>query len=260
MASCRTGKKATRIKHTVDSLAAISSVSPEAAVISPEKQQLIQTYSPLWTHTIPFSTFSGKARCHYEQGQNKQDFTANIRIKKDEVIWVSVNALGGIVQVARMMITPDSFRLVNYIKSEIMEIPLAEAIKILPVPADFFVLQRLLMGHVLKPVSRFTDAADTGENLSLQGEGEDLYQEAVFQKQDSTLRFFRMQTVAENGPSGTIVYTNYAVKDNRKFSMTRAIQVQNAGISYLLEMDFTSAYFDQAVSFPFSVPKHYERK
>ena len=117
--ACHTGKKATRKKRQTDS--SIVSRPPDTAAmpantakITAEKRRLIDSLLPVWRHGIEYKTFAGKARMHYEAGDQKQDFTANIRVQKDNVIWVSATALGGIVQVARSrpqplasLITPD---------------------------------------------------------------------------------------------------------------------------------------------------------
>src|SRR5450755_3896949 len=50
-------------------------------------------YTHLQSSRIDFNTFSAKLRVHYEGGDGKDnELTAFIRIQKDKVIWISINA------------------------------------------------------------------------------------------------------------------------------------------------------------------------
>ncbi len=228
--------------------------------LSPEKRTLINALTPLWNKRIEFSTFSGKAKMHYEGKGQKQEFTTNFRIKKDQIIWASVTALGGIVQVARVYITPDSIKLINYLEKQLMTMPLSEASKVLPVPADFSTLQNLIIGNVLRPDGRLTDATDFGGTLSIQAEEKDLTQQVTYNKADSTIRSLQLRSADQNGPAGMVQYGNYENVNNQKFSTSRAINVINAGEQYYLDMNFNNVEFDKNLDYPFSIPKNYTRK
>src|SRR5262245_43853516 len=59
---------------------------------------------------IDFNTFSAKIKVDYRGGDGKSnDFNAFLRMKKDSVIWVSINAALGI-EAFRIMITRDSVK------------------------------------------------------------------------------------------------------------------------------------------------------
>jgi hypothetical protein len=229
-------------------------------VVNAEKQQLMQSLLPLWNRTFQFGSFSAKAKMHYEGRGAKHDFTAHFRIKKDQVIWVSVTALGGIMQVARIRITPDSFHLVNYIDKEFTALPLAEAIRILPVPADFATLQNLVVGGVLRVDGIPTDATNFGGTLSLQVAGNSLVQQASFNKSDSTLRVLQMQAGNEGGPSGLIQFGNYELLNGQQFAGSRTVNLVSNGEQYYLDMNFNNVELDKELDFPFSIPKNYKRK
>lgn len=230
------------------------------AAVDKNKLNLIETFSPVWKSGIDFNTFSGKAKMHFEGRDQKQDFTAHFRIKKNEVIWASITALGGIMQVARVYITPDSFKLINYLDKEVTEMPLADASKVLPAPADFSTLQNLIIGTALRNTGTITDAADLGAIVSLQAEEENLIQQINLNRSDSTINTLQMRTGKAGGPSGMIQFSGYERVDGRKFPMNRSVNVINEGEQYNLEMNFNKADFDKPTDFPFSIPKNYKRK
>lgn len=253
--SCKTGKKAATqraAKHAAQQPAPAGDTSAYTVIDLPKNF--------LKEREIPYHSFSGKIKCHYENRNQKQDFTAHVRIRKDEAIWISISALGGIVQVARILITPDSFRMVNYLEKQVTERNLEEAVKILPVPADFHMLQNLLTGQALKPEAPVERAEEETETFRVYASADKLHQEITFRKADTTIQLFQMQSADPSGPSGTIHCDGYIYKNGRRFSMDRTIQVQNSGEAYALDMEFQSASFDVAVDLPFSVPGNYERK
>jgi len=245
-----------------DSLAIDTVTSDTVAVDLPNKptQDLIAALTPVWKAEQGFSTFNGKAKMHYEGRGQRQEFTTVFRVKRNEAIWASITALGGIVQVARVLITNDSFKLINYLEKEVTIMALSDASKVLPAPADFNTLQNLILGGVLSTAGQATDAADLGNFLSLQVEEEKLVQQINFNRADTTINTLQLRSPGAGGPSGAISFSDYQNIGGRKFSMNRNINVVNSGEQHNLEMNFNKAEFDQPVDFPFSIPKNYKRK
>jgi hypothetical protein len=68
----------------------------------------------LKSHRFVFETLSSKLDCDAKGENMKGSFEVTLRMKRDSLIWMSVNALGGLVKVAKILITQDSVFLVNY--------------------------------------------------------------------------------------------------------------------------------------------------
>lgn len=277
-ASCQTQKKPTRknvvitdAKHygpaTVDTLAGKIPPPPtvlEKPVITPppaagNTAEIAAAIMPLLEKQVAFKTFSGKAKMHFKGLGQNHEFSANIRIKKDRAIWVNVTALGGFLPVARILITPDSFQLINNLQKEAIKLPIADAVKVLPVPADFAMLQNLLIGNALKTTGKPVSASDQGGSLKLQVTTGNLVQEVTYNKADSNLRSLQMRT-DDNRMEGMVQYDNYGEVSGRQFASSRAVNLNNAGEPYYLDMNFNNAEFDVEIDLPFSVPKSYTLK
>jgi hypothetical protein len=260
--ACKASKQVARKAKSTDTTAVnkpidTAAIAHKANTLSPEKQLLIDSLMPIWNREIDYKTFAGKARMHYEAGDQKQDFTANIRIQKDKIIWVSATALGGIVQVARIYITPDSFKLINYLDKTVTMMTLKQAAGLLPTPMDYGVLQNIIVGNVLDQSNKITDATGYAGAWSLQAENAAYIQQVTYNKADSTIRSEQFRDRREGGPQATIQYANYVPADNRLFSFSRAINMSNAGQKYFLDMNYISMDFDRTMDFPFSIPKNY---
>lgn len=229
----------------------------EPDVRTPDKQALIDMLVPLWKKHATYSTFKGKAKMHYEGGGQKQDFTANIRMAKDSVIWIHITAGMGLVNVARVYITPDSFQLVNYLERTGIKMPITEAEELLPAAVDFDLLQHFIMGEALtEPVQKVTNATDVEDAWMLDIYGVEASQKVALNKADSTIRSQQVLS-STGGFAGLIRYGNYSLINSRKFATGRAINIQNKGELHYIEMNFNSASFDEEMSFPFNIPDSY---
>lgn len=224
-----------------------------------ETSQLVNALIPLWKKQVAFATFSSKAKMHYAGLGQKQEFTAHIRMLKDKVIWINVTALGGIVNVARIYITPDSIFLLNYVEREIFRMPITQANKLLPAPVDFDIMQNLIVGNALSQEGKANAAKDFGGTLSIEVESNSVIQKISFNKTDSTMRSLQMST-KDNQVQGMIQYGNYDMVSGKKFATSRAINLNNSGEPYYLDMNFNNTEFDQPVDMPFSIPKNYKLK
>lgn len=233
----------------------------EAMAIDAEGKALATSLLPLWLAEQQYKTFSAKAKIHYEGNGDRQDFTAHFRIRKDSVIWTSITALGGIVQVARILISPDSVKLVNYLERQYTQIALSDISKLLPVPASFTNLQNLIVGNVIDKAGDPIDADDFSGTISLTMSNGALTQQAKWNKFDSTLRtlLLRIDQQASRVES-TMQYGGYQKKSNRFFSDLRTIHILSNDKQYYLDMNFANVDFDRDIDYPFQIPKNFERK
>ncbi len=228
-------------------------------VIGKEKQKMIANVMPLWERKLQYSTFSGKAKMHYEDARQKQDFNANFRVLKDSAIWVSVTALGGMVSVARALVTPDSIYLINYLQKTAYAMSAAQAGQLLPVQMDFDILQNLIMGDVLSRSGMLVDAVDFGAVFNLHVMDARTIQQINYSKADSTLQ--TLQMITNNGQGSVAAFIrlgNYEVVNNKRFASGRAININNNGDLLYMSMDFSKAEFDEELSLPFRIPSSYQ--
>lgn len=247
------------LKPVVISDSALTRADTATTVLNSEKQRLIQGLLPIWNRTISYSTFSGKAKVHFEGKGDKQDFTANIHMERDKRIWVSITALG-LFEAARALITPDSIIVIDRLHHTVQAIAFAEAGKLLPVNVDFSTLQRLIIGDVLQTGDTPNDATLSGDGFSLHSGTAKYDQQITYNRGDSTIRQQQLRVLTDNGTSLMIQYGDYGDNSGRKFSSKRVMNMTDKGEQYLIEMDFNKADFDVPVEFSFSIPSRYERK
>jgi hypothetical protein len=97
---------------------------------------------------IDFSTFSGRARTQLGIDGKSNDVTLNIRIKKDQRIWISVTAIAGL-EVARALITPDSIKVINRLEGAYLEKPFSFIHQYTSDQINYKTLESLLIGNFI---------------------------------------------------------------------------------------------------------------
>jgi outer membrane lipoprotein-sorting protein len=222
-------------------------------------RQLVDQLTPIWKKRLVYKTFSGKAKMKFESADSKLEFTGHFRVAKDSVIWINITALGGMFQAARILVTPDSFFMINYQQEEVTRMPLSRANKLLPANVDFYSLQNLVLGEPLRD-GPITAAASTGDSCILLIEDTAYIQRYVYNKADSTIRTGQLNTRNPNGPRAMTEYSSYLNTNNGKISTGRALNIRNGDDVYLLDMNFSKIDFDQPLDFPFSIPANYTVK
>ncbi|GHV61405.1 hypothetical protein FACS1894195_1880 [Bacteroidia bacterium] len=87
----------------------------------------------------------------------------SLKIKKDEFIWLSVSIPPFGIEVARMLITPDSVKVLDQINKEFLETDFSYLSKTIGFPLNFKVLQNVLSGVGRSQSSELLLKSDTGK-------------------------------------------------------------------------------------------------
>lgn len=108
---------------------------------------VIEVFDSLLTHQFDFEWLSMKADVEYtDRENNPETFDVNIRVKKDSVIWISVTPLLGI-EVARVLITPDSMKIMNRLRKTYTARDLGFLDDLLKSHVNFEIMQAVLVGN-----------------------------------------------------------------------------------------------------------------
>ena len=92
-------------------------------------------------------TFSAKADVTTRQGENTLSFNINMRVKSDSIIWISITPLLGI-EVARVMVTPDSVKFIDRINKKYSVTDLEFFNRLFDINVDFDIIQGIITGNL----------------------------------------------------------------------------------------------------------------
>lgn len=207
----------------------------------------------------------GKAFFSFNK-QNSQEASFQLRMKKDEVIWISATSLFG-TEVGRMMIRPDSLFLVNRLESTFQIVPFEQVQEWMGYPLDFSALQQLLVGNFDPKV--FPANGDEGnialinlnsERYALRNESGAVKLEPVAGLVSIITKEKRMGAWQVQNRFNEILSVQHAFDDFPIFGgfpSKSSISFQTSKIKLIGSLEYNRLDRPVELQFPFSIPKGY---
>lgn len=112
-----------------------------------------RTPTSISVNEIKFDYLSAKAKIDFEGVKNKISATANFRIQKDSVIWISLSPGLG-VEVARIYICPDSISVLDKINRKYIKTDYQELSAKYQYTISYRMIESIILGNLLFPYSR----------------------------------------------------------------------------------------------------------
>ena len=221
-----------------------------------------QTFDRLQKNRINFNTFSAKMKVNYEGGDGKgYDFTAYLHMKRDSIIWIRIDAILG-VEAFRILITPDSFKMINKLgkKKELIQRSVDYLRELAKLPLDFRTMQDLLIGNPVYLDSNIAFYRSEDAGISLLSIGALFKNYTTLNKNDYTIRHGKLDDVdLMRALTCDMTYGDYEQVDSIRFSTYRKISIAEKS-KLDIEISFKQYNFNEALSFPFPIPKNSKRK
>jgi hypothetical protein len=256
MSSCRSVKTIQTAITKKDTVQTVPVITPRF-----DSTQLIrEVLDTLNRNHIDFQTFSAKLKVHYESSSDgkKYDFTANINMKKDSVIWINVSGPLSI-DLMRAYITPDSIKVLDKIENTVSFWSIEFLQSKLHLPMTFTHLQNVLIGNPVYLDSNFTSYIMNDKSVSLVGMGEIFKHFLTVSKDNYLLQHSKLDDI-EPGRARTadITYGDYHDKNGFRFATYRRITTSER-TKLDIEIEYKQFDFNKPVSMPFKVPRGYRR-
>jgi hypothetical protein len=224
-------------------------------------QLIRQTLDQIGRNRVDFRTFSAHMKVHYEGSDGKSnEVTADIHIKRDSIIWVNINIAMGITAF-RMLITPDSVKILDKIKHIIRLRSVSYLQDEVHLPVDFKTLQDLLMGNpIFLDTSRIAYYKKEQGGLSLFSVGTVFTNYLTLNPGDYTLRHSKLDdTDPLRVRTCDVTYGDYEQSNGTRFSTYRKISVSEKS-RVDVELSYKQYKFNEPLSYSFSIPKNYKRR
>lgn len=206
-----------------------------------------------------FTTMASRVQINYDDGKSKQRLSANIRMKKDKVIWVSASVLG--ITLAKAMLTPDSVSIYESISKRYFEGDYELISDWLGVDLNFKQAQALLLGQAtveLKPNAVHKTISDNKYML------EPKAHHALF-KQNLTIypQNFKIanQTIEKFGQNQIFTLDYGAYQKVKDAFYPSDINLQNIDDkkTMRLHIHFKKIDINPNLSYPYKVPSGYKQ-
>jgi len=203
-----------------------------------------------------FNSFALKARANYSSGSSSQSFTMNIRMKKDSVVWVSVNAVG--LEVIRVLVDQDSVRILDRFNKKYYVKGLNFLEQFTKTPVSLLQLQYLLLGNSIYPLENFDLKTDADEQTFFS------YRKKYVENNLYLNQFYRVRSndflnLAE-GQKVSLSYSDFKPAANQNLAMKLLGNMQAKENTSTIELEFSGPAEDPSLQFPFYVPDKYGRE
>jgi hypothetical protein len=255
--SCRSTKS---IQNAITKKDSIQVIVPPVADDSRHDSLMFMNdvYSGVEKKRIDFKTFSAKVKVNFEgKDGKKNDFNAFIRLQKDSVLWVSINALLGI-EAFRIMITPDSVKVLNKLDKKVQLRSVAYLKEITKLPFTFRELQDLVIGNPIYFANEIISYKKEGERVTVVSIGKMFKHLLTLNPANYEILHSKIDDVdAARARTADITYGDYQGMTNNSFSTFRKITLSEKS-KLDIEMKYKQFDFNIPLNFPFSIPKNYK--
>ena len=205
-----------------------------------------------------FSTLYIKSNARYADDKQTQNVTAEIKIKKDEQILVSIRFLG--ITMAKALITPTKVSYYEKLNSKYFEGDFSSLSQWLGTDLDYNKIQNMLLGQaiddltkgkyletLLEQTYRLDDTSNKNTKKSFFLDADKF----LVQKQEIT------QTAEERMIK--VAYADSKVYNRATLPTSVLINTFQKKGNTEINLEYNSVSFNEELSFPYSVPNGYKR-
>ncbi|MEX1239035.1 MAG: DUF4292 domain-containing protein [Cyclobacteriaceae bacterium] len=211
---------------------------------------------------IDFDYFQGKARMVLRDANKERDVKANIRMRKDSVIWMTFSVIG--VQGGKALINKDSITIVSTVDKEYFVFPYSELSERFHFDIDFEVVQAAMLGNPIIPRSDNDDVVQESSMYLLKQDQSDV---SVLNYVNAASMKIEKVEMKEEGTMNSLVinYSNFQPVGEKIFPYNGTINLFYKTLSGLLNTTIIFEYNkaeagDKELRFPFNIPKRYARR
>jgi hypothetical protein len=253
MASCRSTKK---IQTAITKRDTVVTVVTDNKI---DTTQLIKNaLLKLNDNKVDFKTFSAKVDVDYRGGDDKHyDVNAVLRMYRDSLIWVSVNAVFGI-EAMRMLITKDSVYLLDKLNKTYLIRRIDYLQEVTGLPLTLSIVQDLLVGNPVFIDSNIVSYSNNSNTVSLLSIGSAFKNLVTINGNNNVLLHSKLDDIdISRSRTADLSYDDYESKKNKLFSSKRRITVAEKN-KLDISLNFKQYEFNDDISFPFSIPRNYK--
>ena len=211
---------------------------------------------------IDFDYFQGKARMILRDANKEREVKANIRIRKDSVIWMTFSVIG--VQGGKALINKDSITIVSTVDKEYFVFPYSELSDRFQFDIDYEVVQAAMLGNPIITRSDDDNVVQESSMYLLRQNQSDV--SVVNYVNAASMKIEKVEMKEDNTMNSLVInYSNFQPVGDKVFPYNGTINLFYKTLSGLLNTTIIFEYNkaevgDKELRFPFNIPKRYVRR
>ena len=211
---------------------------------------------------IDFEYLQGKARMILRDANKEREVKANIRVRKDSVIWMTFSVIG--VQGGKALINKDSITIVSNVDKEYYVFDYGELSKRYNFDINFNVIQAAMLGNLIEARSDEDQVVQENSFFMLRQNTGTI---SVLNYINSASMKIEKVEMKETDTNNSLVlnYSNFQPLSNKLFPYNGTISLFYKTLAGILNTTVIFEYNkaevgDKELKFPFNIPKRYVRR
>ena len=202
---------------------------------------------------LQYEWFSAKMNGTVMLDDKSFPLSSNIRMQKDSIIWISATALLGI-EAIRLVITPDSFKMVNRLNSTYILSDIDSLSSRFGIHFSFNELQNRLLGDLDLEKLKWKSSLDSANYILKHSD----------KKTQTTVKinpsFFGVEWSQNKDSNNSMLlnYTSFTSYEQGYLPQTVSLHVEKQENKLQLNYRYSKIIFDQKKKVKFTIPKGYE--
>lgn len=212
---------------------------------------------------IDFGYFQGKARMILRDANKEREVKANIRIRKDSVIWMTFSVIG--VQGGKALINKDSITIVSNMDKEYYVFEYPELSKRYNFEINYDVIQAAMLGNLILPRDPDSETVTPESSMFLLKQKAGTVEVTNFINAAST-KIEKIEMKEQNSSNSLVInYSNFQPVGDKVFPYNGTISLFYKTMAGVLNTTVIFEYSkadvgDKELKFPFNIPKRYVRR
>ncbi len=211
---------------------------------------------------IDFEYFHGKARMVFQDDKKERDVKANIRIRKDSVIWMNFSVIG--VQGGKALINRDSITIISTVEKEYYVFDYKELSSRFNFEINYKTIQSAILGNLISPRDN-NDKITQGPSFNILEQQRNTVQiKNYINGASRKLEKVEMKEESTNNAI-TMNYSNFQPVADKIFPFHGIVSIFYKTPKGLLNTTIILEYNkaevgNKELKFPFNIPRKYDRR
>ena len=212
---------------------------------------------------VEYEYLSIKSKLKYEDQDKKHKGTANIRIKKDSIVWFSITPGMGI-EAARGVILKDTMKIVDRINKQYSIESIEKLTKKIHVEMDLQMLESILIGNLIWPIEEEDEISRSKGFYAIPKQHDNLMITNYIGASSKKLE--RIMAISDSTSSTLVInYSDFMVVSDNVIPKKIEVQIKyssgpdNTQKISNITIEHAKVEIDKRLKFSFSIPKKYMR-
>jgi hypothetical protein len=203
-----------------------------------------------------FKTLNIKANARYEDDKQSHSLNADIRIKKNEIIWINIKMIG--FPVAKALITPTKVSYYEKLNNTYFEGDFTMLSNWLGTDLDFTKVQNLFLGKAIDDLSKGKWISEINENLFKLSKVStaDVSKEFYFEGANFLLK---KETITQASQNRVLEIQYPSYKEVERMLLPNEINIKAAQKDKIaIDIAYKNTTFNENLSYSYAIPSDYK--